>query len=96
MSTRQGSSLGSDERVETAIRKQQRTFAIADPNAIAGWGFLCVLAMAFHYIGLTFMFLAGVYHNPSPAPAATFLIACFTTGCSIGLGLLCLIALNSR
>lgn len=76
--------------------KKKRTFAIENPNALPGWGFICLLMMSFHYIGLAFMFFAGVYHNPNPAPAATFLIACFTTGCTIGLGLICMIALNSR
>jgi hypothetical protein len=79
-----------------AREKRLRLFTIATPNALLGWGFVCVLLMLFHYMGMVFMFLAGVYHNPSPAPASVFLIPCFTTGCAIGLGIVCMVALNSR
>ncbi|KAJ1496518.1 hypothetical protein T484DRAFT_1874477 [Baffinella frigidus] len=87
MSSRSASSRSSDlGGVDMEARgKKKRTFAIENPNALPGWGFICLLMMSFHYIGLAFMFFAGVYHNPNPAPAATFLIACFTTGCTIGL-----------
>lgn len=78
------------------LRNRTKTVVIDDPKALPGAAWITVFFMACHYLMFLFLWMAGYYYNSNPAPTSLFLIPTFTTGCVMGLGMVCLMTQRNK
>ena len=76
--------------------RRQKVVLIDDPRGLPGASFFTLIAVGFHYIILSYLFLSGRYYNTYRAPTFLFIIPSFIVAGTTVLGLLCYVLQNHR